>query len=92
MLLDYKRARRRDLSSYSHLRTISRMSPSILIDALFGFVRLGIATRFRFRSPYWRWRMETAFGSDPALHPSRLQKIRLAIEYAAWTTRMRRLR
>ena len=68
------------------------MTVRVLYDALLGFIRLGIATRFRFRSPYWRWRMETAFGADPKQHPGRAEKIRLAIEYAAWTTRMRRMR
>jgi len=68
------------------------MSPRLLLDAMIGFWRLGVATRFRLRSPYWRWRMETAFGADPARRPGRLRLLRHAIEYAAWTTRMRRAR
>lgn len=92
MPLDYKRERHEDRSPSSDLRTIWFMSPRFVFDALLGFLRLGIATRFRVRGPYWRWRMETAFGLDPALRPSRARMIRLAFEYAAWTTRMRRLR
>ncbi|MCH2143606.1 MAG: hypothetical protein MK082_00520 [Phycisphaerales bacterium] len=68
------------------------MGPRMLLDATIGFIRLAFATRFRLRGRYWRWRHETAFGTDPVRHPSRGEMIRLAIHYAAWTTRMRRLR
>ena len=68
------------------------MNPRHLIDAKIGFLRLGIATRFRLRGAYWRWRHETAFGKDPSRRPGRLETIRSAIDYAAWTTRMRRMR
>ena len=68
------------------------MTPRVLLDACIGFLRLAIATRFRLRGAYWRWRMETAFGTDRSKCPDRKQMVRLAIEYAAWTTRMRRLR
>jgi len=71
---------------------MSSMTPRVLLDASIGFLRLGLATRFRVRGAYWRWRHETAFGLDPARHPGRWEAIRLAIDYAAWTTRMRRLR
>ena len=68
------------------------MGPRTLLDAAIGFIRLAIATRFRLRGSYWRWRHETAFGTDPHRHPGRAEAIRLAIHYAAWTTRMRRMR
>ena len=61
-------------------------------DAFFGLLRLGLATRFRLGAPYWAWRMETAFGTDPAQRPSLYIRIRLVLDYAAWTSRMRRLR
>ena len=37
-------------------------------DWLFGpleLLRLAVVTRFRFKGPYWHWRMETAFGRAP---------------------------
>ena len=71
---------------------MSCMTPRLLLDALIGFIRLGFATRFRVRGAYWQWRHETAFGKDPDRQPGRMETIRLAIDYAAWTTRMRRLR
>lgn len=67
------------------------MSPRLLLDATLGFIRLGFATGFRLRGSYWRWRYETAFGTDPERHPSRWRAFRQAIDYAAWTTRMRRM-
>ena len=74
------------------LPNMSRMNFRLLFDAFLGFIRLGFSTRFRVRGAYWRWRHETAFGNDAARHPGRIETIRLAIDYAAWTTRMRRLR
>ncbi len=74
------------------LHRMSPVTPRVLWDALIGFLRLAIATRFRLRGAYWTWRSETAFGSDPTKQPGRMSMMRMAIEYAAWTTRMRRLR
>jgi hypothetical protein len=71
---------------------MTHMTPRLLIDATTGFIRLAFATGFRLRGRYWTWRFETAFGTDPDRHPSRMEAIRLAIHYAAWTTRMRRMR
>ena len=68
------------------------MGPRYLLDAFFGLLRLGIATRFRLGAPYWAWRVETAFGTDPAHRPSLYKRMRLVLDYAAWTSRMRRLR
>ena len=55
-------------------------------------MRLGIRTRFRFRGPYWRWRVETAFGADPASRPPRRQMMHAALDYGRWIRRMRRMR
>ena len=68
------------------------MGPRLLIDAFTGLLRLGWSTRFRLGSDYWRWRVDTAFGQDRSQHPSLYRKMRMVLEYAAWTTRMRRLR
>lgn len=57
--------------------------------ALLALARLGVQTRFRMRGAYWRWRMETAFGNDPARMPPRSERIRSIIEYGAWVHRMR---
>lgn len=64
-----------------------------LIDTLGGLwelFRLGWITRFRFRGPYWQWRLETALGRDPESRPPRRQTIHAALEYARWVFRMRR--
>ncbi len=53
---------------------------------------LGVKTRFRLRGPYWRWRQETVFGCDPALRPSRSQRLRAILAYGRWVYRMKRLR
>ncbi len=53
---------------------------------------LGVKTRFRLRGAYWRWRQETAFGCDPALHPPRSQRLRAILAYGRWVYRMKRLR
>ena len=67
------------------------MSIRRLLDASFGLLRLGIATRFRLGSSYWRWRKQTAFGQNADAVLSRRERWRMMIDYAAWTTRMRRL-
>jgi hypothetical protein len=57
--------------------------------ALLALARLGVQTRFRMRGAYWRWRTETAFGTDPSRMPPRGERIRSIIEYGAWVHRMR---
>ena len=68
-----------------------RMSPLYLIDVCTGLIRLAVSTRFRMRSPYWQWRMETAFGTDRRQWPGALRRLKMTLDYAAWTSRMRRL-
>lgn len=43
----------------------------------------------RLRGPYWRWRSETAFGTDPARRPPRREMIRMLLEYGRWVWRMK---
>jgi hypothetical protein len=55
---------------------------------LWELFRLGWLSRFRFRGPYWEWRMHTAFGRGyPA---SRMELVRSILEYGRWMYRMRR--
>jgi hypothetical protein len=56
--------------------------------ALYELARLGVITRFRFRGPYWQWRLHTAFGRG---YPeSRLELVRSVLAYGRWMHRMRR--
>ena len=60
------------------------------IGGLWQLLRLCIIARFRLRGPYLRWRVETAFGSDPNQRPPWRQMIPAILEYARWVHRMRR--
>ena len=58
------------------------------IGALFQLLRLGLITGFRFRAPYWSWRLHTAFGRG---YPLRRRELFASIlEYGRWVHRMRR--
>ena len=64
-----------------------------LIDTLGGFWELFLlAARsgFRLRGPYWRWRMETAFGSGGGARPSAWQRMWALLAYGRWVYRMKR--
>ena len=63
---------------------------SLVIQSLLGLLSLGLATRFRTRGAYWRWRMETAFGADESRWPSAAERRHAMLEYARWSWRMRR--
>jgi len=39
---------------------------------------------------YWRWRRETAFGTDPDAMPPRRERWRAMLEYGRWVHRMKR--
>jgi hypothetical protein len=55
---------------------------------IYELARLGVITRFRFRGPYWQWRLHTAFGRGyPA---SRWELVRAVLAYGRWMHRMRR--
>lgn len=58
------------------------------LGAVYELARLGVLTRFRFRGPYWQWRMHTAFGRG--YPPSRLELVRAVLAYGRWMRRMRR--
>lgn len=54
-------------------------------------LRLGLATGFRMRGAYWRWRLETAFGTDPDRMPDARARREAMVDYLVWTHRMRTL-
>lgn len=59
-----------------------------VIGGLYELARLGWITRFRFRGPYWQWRLHTAFGRG---YPeSRRALIASVLRYGVWIRRMRR--
>lgn len=58
------------------------------IGGIWELARLGVVTRFRFRGPYWQWRLHTAFGRG---YPeSRWELYRSVLDYGRWVWRMRR--
>jgi hypothetical protein len=58
------------------------------VGAVYELARLAAVTRFRFRGPYWRWRMHTAFGRG---YPrSRWELVQAVLAYGRWMRRMRR--
>lgn len=61
------------------------------LGALCVLAGLAIKSRFNFKSSYWNWRMDTAFPAKTS-PTSRVEKLRLAYEYAVWASRIRRLR
>ncbi len=69
------------------------------LGALWVLVTFAICSRLNFKSSYWNWRINTAFpssdapASQPANQPANQPgKHRLALEYARWAYRIRRLR
>ncbi|MEC9373598.1 MAG: hypothetical protein VYC34_07130 [Planctomycetota bacterium] len=58
------------------------------VFAVYELIRLGWITRFRFKGPYWRWRMHTAFGRG--FPESRWEMLRMLLAYGRWMHRMRR--
>ena len=64
-----------------------------LIDTLGGLwelFRLAIISRGRLRGRYWRWRAETAYGSDPEQRPPSRERLRAVLAYGRWVYRTKR--
>lgn len=57
------------------------------LGGLWELGRLAALTRFRFKGPYWRWRVHTAFGRG---YPTRRELARGVLAYGRWVRRMRR--
>jgi len=60
------------------------------LGALWELLRLGLRTGFRFRGPYWRWRLHTAFGRGYPV--SKQETLKSVFTYGRWVYRMRRMR
>jgi len=60
------------------------------ISGLWHLARLAARSGFRLRGPYWRWRMETAFGTRRDERLSRADRCRAILAYARWVHRMKR--
>ena len=60
------------------------------IGGVWELARLAVASRGRLRGGYWRWRDETAFGSDPSARPPALARWRAVLDYGRWVYRMKR--
>ncbi|MCA9278642.1 MAG: hypothetical protein H6815_10665 [Phycisphaeraceae bacterium] len=60
-----------------------------LVMGCFMLLGLLVRTGFRTRGPYWRWRIDTAFGRG--MPESRRERIHTTLDYGAWMWRMRRL-
>lgn len=56
--------------------------------AVYELARLALVSRFRFKGPYWQWRLHTAFGRG---YPGRRELLRSVLAYGRWVGRMRRL-
>jgi hypothetical protein len=57
------------------------------LGGLWQLARLAVVTRFRFRGPYWQWRLHTAFGRG---YPeSRWELAKSVLAYGRWMHRMR---
>lgn len=64
-----------------------------LLETLAGIwelLLLAIKARFRLRSSYWRWRYETAFGSNLATRPAKFEQLKAVLSYGRWVYRMKR--
>ena len=60
------------------------------IGGLWALFMLAAKSRFRMNSAYWRWRRETAFGTDPTRWPPRIQRWKATLAYGRWVHRMKR--
>ncbi len=61
------------------------------VDALWQLARLAVLSNFKLRGAYWKWRAETAFGTNAKRMPSRAARLRAVLQYGAWVGQMRRL-
>ena len=60
------------------------------LGGLWELLLLAARSRFRMGGAYWRWRRETAFGTDPARRPPRRERLRAVLDYGRWVYRMKR--
>jgi len=60
------------------------------LGGLWQLFAIAARSRFRMTSAYWRWRDETAFGTDSAKRPSRAKRFHAMLDYGRWVHRMKR--
>jgi hypothetical protein len=56
------------------------------LGGLYQLARLAVITGFRFRGPYWQWRMHTAYSHQ---RPPRATMLHDILNYARWVHQMR---
>ena len=61
------------------------------LDALWQLARLAVLSKMKLRGAYWKWRRDTAFGTNASTMPSRAARFKAILEYGAWVGQMRRL-
>jgi hypothetical protein len=57
------------------------------LGGIYELIRLAFMSRFRFRGPYWTWRLHTAFGRG---FPGRIELLHAVLAYGRWVYRQRR--
>ena len=62
-----------------------------LAGALCILTAIALKARFNFSTPYWTWRLHTAF-PDAKIPGGKPGFLRFTLEYARWAFRIRRLR
>ncbi len=60
------------------------------VGGLWELLLLAARSRFRLRGAYWRWRAETAFGSDCETRPPLIRRLGAVLDYGRWVYRMKR--
>ncbi len=60
------------------------------IGGLWQLLSMAARSRFRLGGAYWRWRRETAFGTDPARLPPWSQRVRQLLAYGRWVHQMKK--
>ena len=61
------------------------------LGGLWELALIAVRSRGRLGSGYWKWRAETAFGSDPTRRPPVHQRLRQVMAYGRWVHRMKRM-
>jgi len=64
------------------------INPLLVPIALIELARFAMLTGFRFKGPYWAWRLHTALGTAPS---STVRRARAAIAYGLWIRKMRKI-
>ncbi|HVU64384.1 MAG TPA: hypothetical protein VHC70_10430 [Phycisphaerales bacterium] len=60
------------------------------LGGLYQLARLACLSHLNFKSPYWQWRLYTAFGSGELSERPLRRNLHTILEYGRWVHRMRR--